>query len=46
MKVESSGGMMWAGETEELGEKSYPSVTFSTTNPIRTDPGANPKPPL
>jgi hypothetical protein len=30
------------GKTEELGEKTCPSATLSTTNPTWTDPGKNP----
>jgi hypothetical protein len=32
----------WQGKTEELGEKTCPSATLSTTNPTWIDPGANP----
>jgi hypothetical protein len=32
MKVESNGGMILTGETEELGENPCPSATLSTTN--------------
>jgi hypothetical protein len=37
----ANGGMIFAGETEELGENP-PSATLSTTNPTWKDPGANP----
>jgi hypothetical protein len=30
------------GKTEELGGKTCPSATLSTTNPTWTDPGSNP----
>jgi hypothetical protein len=32
----------WHGKAEELGEKTCPSATLSTTNPTWTDPGSNP----
>jgi hypothetical protein len=42
MSLESDCGMIYLqGKTEELGEKTCPSATFSTTNPIWIDPGAN-----
>jgi hypothetical protein len=34
----ANGGMIFAGETEELGEN-LPSATLSTTNPTWIDPG-------
>jgi hypothetical protein len=37
----ANGVMIFAGETEELGEN-LPSATLSTTNPTWIDPGANP----
>jgi hypothetical protein len=37
----ANGGMIFAGETEELGEN-LPSATLSTTNHTWIDPGANP----
>jgi hypothetical protein len=37
----ANGGMIFAGETEELGENLL-SATLSTTNPTWKDPGANP----
>jgi hypothetical protein len=37
----ANGGMIFAGETEKLGEN-LPSATLSTTNPTWKDPGANP----
>jgi hypothetical protein len=36
------GGMILAEKTEELGEKTCPSATLSTTNPTWIDLGANP----
>jgi hypothetical protein len=33
--------MILTGETEELGEKTCPSATLSTTNPTCINPGAN-----
>jgi hypothetical protein len=33
-----------AGETEVLGEKTYPSAILSTTKSHMTDPGSNPEP--
>jgi hypothetical protein len=42
MSMENDGGMILTGEKEELGEKTCPSATLSTTNPTRIDPGANP----
>jgi hypothetical protein len=35
----------WQVKTEELGEKTCPSATLSTTNPTRTDPEIEPGPP-
>jgi hypothetical protein len=32
----------WQRKTEELGEKTCPSATLSTTNPTWTNPGSNP----
>jgi hypothetical protein len=32
----------WPGKTEVFGEKTCPSATLSTTNPIWTDTGSNP----
>jgi hypothetical protein len=32
----------WQGKTKELGRKTCPSATLSTTNPTWIDPGANP----
>jgi hypothetical protein len=37
----ANGGMIFAGETEVLGEN-LPSATLSTTNPTWIDPGTNP----
>jgi hypothetical protein len=42
MSMERRGGIILTGETEELGEKTCPSATLSTTNPTWADPGANP----
>jgi hypothetical protein len=35
----------WQGKTEELGGKTCPSATLSTTNPTWSDPGIEPGPP-
>jgi hypothetical protein len=38
----SSGGMILTGESRRIRKNTCPSATSSTTNPTRTDPGANP----
>jgi hypothetical protein len=38
-RVDSDGGMILTGENRKRGEKPFPSVTLSTTNPTWTDPG-------
>jgi hypothetical protein len=40
--MESYGGMILTGKTEELGEKTCSSVTIPTTNPTWSDQDANP----
>jgi hypothetical protein len=42
MGMENDGGMILTGESEELEEKTSPSVTLSTTNPTWIDLGPNP----
>jgi hypothetical protein len=41
MSVESHGGMIQTGKTEELEEKTCPSATLSTTNPTWNGPAPN-----
>jgi hypothetical protein len=43
MSIENECGMILTGKTEELGEKTCPSATLSTTNPTWIDPGVNPE---
>jgi hypothetical protein len=42
LSMEQSVEWELAGETEVLGEKTCPSATLSTTNPIWPDLGSNP----
>jgi hypothetical protein len=42
MSLESDGGMILTEDNRRTRRKTYPSATFSTTNPTCTDPGANP----
>jgi hypothetical protein len=42
MRVEGHGGIMFTGENRRTRRKACPSATLSTTNPTRTDPGADP----
>jgi hypothetical protein len=41
MNMESHGGIILTGETEQHGEKSV-CATLTTTNPLWTNPDANP----
>jgi hypothetical protein len=42
MSMESDGGMILTGEIWRTRRKTCPNITFSTTNPTRIEPGANP----
>jgi hypothetical protein len=42
MSMDSHDGMILTGENRRTRKKTCPSATLSTTNPIWTDPDANP----
>jgi hypothetical protein len=42
MSLDSHGGMILTGESRRTRRKTCRSATLYTTNPILTDPGANP----
>jgi hypothetical protein len=41
MSLEKNSGMTLTGKTEELGQKTSPNATLSTTNPMQLDLGTN-----